>query len=43
LDDGRGLSKNNKKELALGACCLEDRDRSNYLDDWTPLESIRAP
>lgn len=40
---GRGLSKQEKRELAAGAYSLGDRDLSTYLDDWAPLQKITIP
>ena len=40
---GRGLSKKEKKELAAGSYSLGDRDLSEYLEYWSPLEKIRNP
>lgn len=37
---GRGLSKKEKNDLVLGNFSLGDRDLSEYLENWRPLEQI---
>jgi len=38
---GRGLLKKDKAQIATGSYTLGDRDLSNYLGNWSPLDNIK--
>jgi len=37
---GRGLSKKDKAQIAVGSFTLGERDLTDYLEYWTPLDKI---